>query len=341
MAAAGAACGLAGWLDWPAFLHAWLAGTVSLGLLPLGALAALMTFGLTGGAWGEAAAPVWRALAATLPLFALAMTPLLFGLDTLFPWTAPVHSLPDVVARKTLYLNLPFLFARLALYFALWLGFAFALGVWTRRRPAGAGVCAAGLIALLYSMTFFGFDWLLSLEPKFYTDVFGLWLCVTAAAAACALGLLVCVVSTAPESAHADLAALLLSLILGWAFLAFAQYIIIWSGNLPDEIRWYLERGHGPWRVMSWVIFLLMFAAPFTLLMSRAGRASRRMLIAACASVLAGYLLQVQWWVLPATDTPTPHLLWMSPAVLLALGLVAVFMLRGRAHPASRRERMA
>lgn len=309
-------------LDWPAFAQAWLAAVLTLGLLPLGALPALMTFGLTGGGWGELGAPGWRLLLAVLPLFALAMLPLTFALPELFSWTRPAAELPEVVRRKLLYLNEPFLLLRLGLYLAVWLGLGLAFA---RRGSPGAGACAAGLLLWLFSVTFFGFDWFLSLEPTFYTDVFGLWLGVTAVAAAGAAVLLLTLPATdaAAVARRADLANLWLAILLGWAFLAFAQYIIVWSGNLPHEIAWYLHRGEGPWRVVAWVQFGLLFALPFAILLSGRAKRHRGALTVAAVSVLAGSVLQVQWWVLPAFPEPSVHLYWLAPTALAALALLA------------------
>lgn len=315
-------CALGASVNTALFAHAWLAATLTWGLLGLGALAALLTWGLTGGGWGELAAPTWRALAATLPLFALALLPLLlFAREALFPWTAPVESLPEVVRHKTLYLNVGFFAIRYAVYFVVWIALALAVGAFGRWR-AGGRLSAAGLIALLYTLTFFGFDWMLSLEPKFYTDVFGLWLAVTIPAAATVIVLLRAPAVDDPVSVErrADLANLMFALILGWAFMGFAQYIIIWSGNIPDEIEWYLARGEGVWRPIGWLVCALFFVVPsLALLFSRLKRSGvwlRRL----AGVVLAGYVLQMQWWVLPAAETPHTQLLWMTPLCLVTLG---------------------
>src|SRR5699024_1191024 len=144
-----------------------------------------MTAGLAGGGWSEFSSGAWRALAACLPLFALALLPLLlFAREALFPWLQPVEQLPEVVRHKLLYLNVPFFVTRTIAYFVIWLALAFFMGVWHSNRRGGGVLCAGGLVALLYTLSFFAFDWFLSLEPKFYTDVFGLWLADTVVAGA-------------------------------------------------------------------------------------------------------------------------------------------------------------
>ncbi len=310
-------------LFWPLFAHAWLAATLTWGLLPIGAMAILLTMGLTGGGWGELSRPAARALMACLPVAALALLPLLlFARDALFPWTQPVETLPEVVRNKLLYLNEPFFIARTLGYFTIWLVLAWFVGAWHGARRAGGVLCAGGLVLLLHTVSFFAYDWFLSLEPKFYTDVFGLWLAVTIVLGAGAVVLLALygAADRVSVSRRADFANLWLALLLGWAFLAFSQYIIIWITNIPHEIVWYLNRGSGVWRAMSWLIFFLIFAIPFLVLLVRSAKESGRALTWMAGVALLGYVLQVQWWILPAAKHASAHLFWIAPACLAALG---------------------
>lgn len=326
-------CAFAAWLNVSVLAHAWLGASLTFGLLSIGAIAALLTWHLTGGGWGEIGAPTWRALAAALPVFAIALAlAFIFGYKALFPWIAPVDTLSDTVRHKLLYLNLPFFIARSVGYFVIWLVLAFVAGAWRPRVP-GAGACAGGLVALLYTLSFFGFDWLLSLEPKFYTDVFGLWLAVTVPAAATAIVLLQSPAVDDPVSVgrRADLANLWFALLLGWAFMAFAQYVLIWEANIPDEIEWYLARGEGVWSVVAWLVTLLFFALPCCALLFPSFKRSGLWLRRLAALVLVGYVLQVQWWVLPATDSGQIQLIWMVPLCLLTLA-AATFALTAYSH---------
>lgn len=321
-----AALGLA--IDSLALVRSWLAVSLVWGMIPLGALAVLMTHGLTGGRWGTASRPVWLALAATLPLFAASMLPLLLGLDEIFSWTQPESLLPEVVRKKLLYLNEPFFIVRTFFYLFAWLGLAWSLGVWGLPRRAGKSgkgpaVHAPGLILWVLTMTFFGFDWFMSLEPRFYSDVFGLMLCMAAASAAMAVALLAMCVgkySDVDVDARRDIANLWLAVLLGWAFMAFSQYIIIWSGNLPDEIGWYLHRRASGWRQISAVSLGLFFLLPFLILLSGAAKASRRWLLTASIACLAGHVLQVFWLILPAFTHWQGAQYWLVPALLVATG---------------------
>lgn len=311
-----AACIYGAVAAWPAFLRSWLTATLTWGVLPVGAIAILMTHGLTGGAWGTQSRRIWLALAATMPLFIAAMLPLLFGLDQLFSWTRPEAQLPDVVRHKLAYLNQPFFIARSLFYFTIWLALAWLLGAWNERSRR---VNAPGLILWFFAVTFFGFDWLMSLEPRFYSDVFGLMLITGTVAASFAFGLLLAVTNLEPPIRQ-DLANLWLSVLLGWVFMMFSQLIIIWSGNQPNEIIWYLHRHKFPWRWINSVAFLLFLLLPFAILLSSAAKRTRNWLVAATVLCLAGHLLYVQWLVMPAFKDWLPAQYWLDPAALIALG---------------------
>lgn len=311
-----AACVYGALFAWPAFLRSWLTATLTWGVLPVGAIAILMAHGLTGGAWGRHSRTVWLALAGTMPLFIAAMLPLLFGLDQLFSWTGPEAQLPEVVRHKLAYLNVPFFVARSLVYFTIWLALARQLGAWQERATR---VHAPGLIAWFFAVTYFGFDWLMSLEPRFYSDVFGLMLITGTAASSFAFGLLLTVTDAAPATRQ-DLANLWLALLLGWLFMMFSQLIIVWSGNLPNEIIWYLHRQRAPWRMIGWIAFALFLLVPFTILLSSAAKRTRHWLLAATALSLTGHLLYVQWLVMPAFENWLAAQYWLDPAALIALG---------------------
>lgn len=319
-------------LDSRALWASWLTATMIWGMLPLGALAVLFTHNLTGGRWGDVSRPVWLALAGSLPVFVVSLLSLLLAMDVLFPWLQPVMSLPEVVQNKLLYLNKPFFIIRTVCYLVLWLGMSWLLGAWSSRSAShnsisqSPGLAAASLILWVLTLTFFGFDWFMSLEPRFYSDVFGLMLCMGGVSAALAAGIMLySATDTSPLALgpRSDIANLWLTVLLGWAFMAFSQYIIVWSGNLPDEIGWYLHRSSGVWRTISVWSFGLFFLLPFAILLSSRAKSSRTWLCAAAGICLLGHVLQMIWLVMPslAPTTTTQGVL----TVLLTLSLGASY----------------
>lgn len=296
--------------------QAWLVTWITLATPALGALALLMVHGLTGGDWGDESRYVWRSLAASLPVLCLALLPLLLGMQSLFPWTAPPETLPEVVRHKLAYLNEPFFVIRTLVYLATWS----YLGWWATRDKTlqgnSSGLHAAGLIVWALTVTFFCYDWLMSIEPSFYSDIYGLEVMAICVTTALALGLAVGAGSLRP-AVRLDLANLWLSVLLGWAFVAFSQLIIIWSGNLPHEIHWYLARGEGAWLWIGRVSVGLYLVIPFAMLLPTAAKRRGSWLHIAASVCLAGHVLHIQWLVWPAFSPSHWGYVWCVAAVLM------------------------
>lgn len=314
-----ALCLLGALFDWHGLLQAWLVAWVLLAFMPLGAIAWLLVHGMTGGAWGRESQYIWRSMASTMPLFAMTLLPLLFGMRVLFPWTAPVEELSEVVRHKQFYLNVPFFVARTLFYLAVWVGLAWWL---TRPTPARRWH-APGLIAWALTLTFFCYDWLMSLEPKFYSDIYGIEIMAICVTAAMALGLAVAADRLRP-AVRLDLANLWLSVLLGWAFVAFAQLIIIWSGNMPHEIGWYLQRGEGAWLWVGRLSVLLFLVIPFAMLLPTAAKRRAGWLRATALVCLGGYALHVHWLVWPAFEASAWAFL-LGPATLVVLAVASLW----------------
>ncbi len=324
--------GLGALLDSAAFLRAWLVAALTGIALPLGAMAVLMTHNLTGGRWGEPVRGPLKAVVATLPLMLLLFLPLLLGVRVLFPWTGDLSALPEVVRHKGFYLNLPFFYARFALYAAIWLALAARLSVWRGdRRPTPAS--AGGLVLWALTTTFFAFDWIMTLEPAWYSDIVGLIFMGSVLSMALALAFVLPGVypdadqRPALESARRDLAHLWLAAILFWVFVAFSQYLIIWSGDLPHEIRWYIHRGQGGWQWLALAMMLLCGALPFVALLPAGWKRRARPLAVLAALVLFGHALEFTWLVLPAYYPHHWPLGWRSPVALLTVASLGLLLM--------------
>ncbi len=301
-------------VDWTAFVRSWLVATLVLGAAPLAAVGVLMMHGLTGGTWGQRSRSVWYSLASLMPLFLLAIVPLLFGLDELFTWTRPQDQLPEVVQHKHLYLNVPFFIVRNMIYAACWMGLPLLLGVFGGRPRS---MHAPGLIVWTLTISFFATDWLMSLDPKFYSDIFGLLIITGLGNAGFAAGLLL--LPNVSSDVRLDLGNLWLALVVSWLVMMFSQYLLVWSGNLPDEIGWYLHRSEPAWRVVGWTAFGLFFVVPFVVLLSTAAKRSRAWIKGTAACCVIGYTLYVYWLVMPSFDHWRPAQTWIVPASLIAL----------------------
>lgn len=345
-AIAGAAWAAGAVADSTGAVRALLVATMTWIAVPLGALAILFTHNLTGGRWGEPCRPFLRAVIATLPLFALLLVVLGISAPDLFSWINPSPEVASVVARKQFYLSLPFLEVRLAIYILLWLGLARVAGAFGERPRATMGASGAGLVIWAVSVTFFSFDWLMSLEPAWYSDIFGLIMLSSQLVTAAAVMIIASanrLAAAQRENATAmpDVANLWLTVIVAWIMLTFSQYLIIWNADLPDEIGWYLHRGHGGWQWFEWAMYALYFALPFAALLFAAPKRNIRVLITLAAVVLAGHVLETCWLILPAFSPGKLQLGWMTPAAITAVGTAAALAYRYRmrmtgtdAHPA-------
>ena len=347
---ASAAAGYAGSAE--PFFRSYLVGFVFWNGLALGCLAVLGLHYLTGGAWGVAIRRLLEAGTRTLPLMALLFLPVAFGLSHLYEW-----SLADAVAkdallqRKAVYLNTPFFLGRAVLYFVLWLGLAWLLNRWSLAQDAGAPgatrrlqrIGAAGLVVYALTVTFASIDWVMSLEPHWFSTMYGVIFMISQALGAMALMIAALVLLSRrkpladflkPSHLH-DLGKMLFAFVMIWSYVSFSQYLIIWSGNLPEEIPWYIARFRGGWGWVGLAVLLGQFLLPFLLLLSRAANRNPRILITAAALVVAVRFVDVLWLILPAFSRARFALHWMDLAVPIGIGglWLAVFAAQLKKRP--------
>jgi len=287
---------------------------------PLGCAAFLMVHHLTGGFWGL---PIRRPLEAgtrTLPLLAILVLPLLLGLGRLYSWTHPDLVAADAVLKfKQPYLNLPFFLIRNVIYFAVWWALTRRLNRWSDEQDRTGDPLLAerlenmsgpGLVLYGLTVTFFSIDWIMSLEPHWFSTIFGMIFMVLQVLGALALAIFVAgLLSRYAPFANAitadrfnDLGNLLLTFVMLWAYLSFSQFLIIWAGNLINEIPWYLRRAEGGWAMVALAIIFLSFAIPFYLLLMRAIKRRTETLSVLCGALIVINFVDVYWMVAPAYE---------------------------------------
>ncbi|HEY2894453.1 MAG TPA: hypothetical protein VGJ16_09585 [Pirellulales bacterium] len=302
--------------------------------MSLGSLAIAMLHALTGGEWGYSIRRQLEAAYGTLPLIAVFFIPLAFGLDVLYPWARDsVVAADAVLQKKTAYLNPTGWEARAAGYFVLWLGFALAMNrfsisdsIFTRQRRL-ALLAGPGLVMWVLTVTFAAVDWVMSLEPDWFSSMYGVLF--IAAQAVSGLALAIVVTSRLRErepwrevvqiSRLHDLGNFLLAFVMFWTYVVFMQFLIIWSGNLPEETPWYLRRIRGGWEWIAVALAAFHFALPFLLLLSRNLKRNPRRLAAVAIALLAMRLVDLYWLVMPAFF-PALSFGWIDAAALLGLG---------------------
>lgn len=307
---------VAGWrLDPRALLASYLAAWWFITGALLGGLANVWLHQLTGGAWGETIrGPLLRA-ARWLPLACILFLPVLLGAPLLYPWQ---HGVQEGAFRQ-MWLSPVFFTIRSVGYLLLWTLLAIVETRARTRSPLRAALC---LVAYGFSVSLAAVDWIMSLQPEWYSSVFG-WLAGTGQMLT-GLALAVLLIDRgAARKRLPDLGNLLMMYVLTWAYLAYVQFLIIWAADLPHEIAWYLRRGAPGWQAVAWVLVVGHFAGPLCILLSRHAKTAPALMGVLAAALLAAHLLDCWWLVLPSVEHLTRHWLWLAPLVAAGFGLAA------------------
>lgn len=325
-------------LDKKQFFQSYLIGWTFWTGIAVGSLALLMLQHLTGGGWGFVIRRVLEASTRTLPLMAILFVPIVLGANYIYHHWMEQEELDKhpVVQFKTPYLNLPFFTVRAVVYFAVWLLLMFLLNKWSLAQDRTADnrytknmrvLSGPGMVALIFTVTFASIDWYMSLEPEWFSTIYGF--IYVASWSLSALAFVIAVMAwlskeepmkriVAPLHFH-DLGKLLLALVMLWAYFAFSQYLIIWSGNLPEEIGWYINRTHGAWGAIVITIAILHFGAPFLFLLSRGLKRNPRKLVIVAALILLMRMVDLLWMIVPAFKGEHKWI-WMDVIAFIGFG---------------------
>jgi hypothetical protein len=306
--------------------------------IALGSLAILMLQHITGGAWGAVIRRVLESATRTLPLLALFFLPLVFGLTHLYEWAQPEHVAHDAILQhKAAYLNVPFFLLRAVLYFGVWLLLAHFLSRWSLEQdstpPEQQGVrleylSRGGLLLYSLTMTFASVDWVMSLEPHWFSTIYGILFIggQVLSAFAFVIPVLMLLADRPPMSEivsadqFQDLGKLLLAFIMLWAYFSFSQFLIIWAGNLPEETPWYIHRLHGGWQWIGAAQIVLHFALPFGILLSRDLKRNARLLSLVAVGVVFMRFVDLYWLVTPAFSPGVLSVHWLDIVTLFGVG---------------------
>lgn len=336
-----AACGLIGVLRTEALFRGYLAaGLFWLGI-PLGCLVLLMIYHLTGGGWGLSTRRILEAATRTLPLLLLLLLPLVPGLRQLYPWIDQSAAAENLQQFKQLYLSVPAFLARAGLYFLVWLALVYWLNRWSRAQDASgeprlAGrmrtLSGPGLVLYGLTITFASVDWVMSLQPGWYSTIFAVVFATGQILSGVAFTIAVAALLGSrrpladvlrPQYVN-DLGNILLAFVMFWTYVAFSQFLLIWCGNLPAETAWYLPRFRGGWGYLAGLLLLGQFFLPFVMLLFRQLKRRAGLLAAVACLVLLMRMLDMFWQVVPAFPPEDLSGHWLDAlsalAALVALG---------------------
>jgi len=331
-------CLIGGFVDPERLFRSYLFAYVYWAGIAIGSLAIIMLHHLSGGGWGMMIRRLLEAATRTLPVVAVLFLPLMLGMKPLYEWARPeVVEADKILQLKASYLNVPFFLLRTLFYFSCWIGLAHFLNRWSRQQdetgdPALAGkmetMSGPGLVLFGATVTFASFDWVMSLEPHWFSTVFGLSFMVGQVLTAFPFAIAMTAylssrkpMSEAVTAGHFhDLGKLTLAFVMLWAYLSFSQFLIIWSGNLPEETPYYIKRLTGGWQYFQLALILFHFALPFFLLLSRSLKRSGSKLVKVAGLILLMRFVDLYLQIIPAVHHAELHFSWMDLAAPIGIG---------------------
>lgn len=319
--------------------------------LVLGALGWLIIDQAARSSWAGVVRRINETAAATVPLFALLWIPIgVIGYHSLFPWT---HETDAVLLKKQWYLNDGFFFGRAVLYMVVWIFLAMSMYSASLKRDAAGDdmvtrdrmtrriwtLSAAGIVLYGLTQTFAAFDWLMSLQPHWYSTIFGVYFFAASILVFFAFMALVTmalqkggVLKDAVTTEHFhDIGKLMFGYTIFWAYIAFSQFILIWYANIPEETEFYITRTEGGWLWVSYALPLLHFFVPFLYMLSRSIKRHRAPLAIAAIWTILMHLVDFYWLIMPNFGIHGEHkamaqlhLSWSDFAAVI--GMAAAFL---------------
>jgi hypothetical protein len=305
---------------WDLFLRAWLFGFLFWMGPTLGSLVLIMLQYTSGGNWGRLGRRFWEAAAGNLPLMFACWLPIAIGMKALYLWASMPRdqAVKEFGQKIELYLNPTGFWIRgIAFFFAWWLFYRYLMR-WSKKEEAGEtspaqfvsvqNLSGFGIVFYAWTITFASIDWAMSLDPGWWSTVWGMLFMVGEVLTAFCLTIML-LVKLAPieplsqmfkiDYLH-DFGKFMLTFVVLWAYLSFSQWLIIWSGNIVPEIRWYLMRLRGGWQFFGTALIFVHFVFPFALLLSRNLKRDGARLIKIAMLVIVMRLVDLFWQTAPA-----------------------------------------
>jgi hypothetical protein len=325
------------------FWQSYLIGYLYWLAISLGSLGLLMVSHLSGGAWGLVSRRVFEAAAKNLLPLAVLFLPIALNATHLFHWAAPEAAQDPGIQTKAAYLNLNFFYLRAVLYFAIWLFLAYRLAGWSTAQDAAPArlpgpedrkfrvLSGPGIVLFMLTVTFMSVDWIMSLDPHWTSTIIGVLTVGGQGLSTLAFTVLILasLAKTKPMSElmtadrFHDLGKLMYAFVLLWAYFSVSQLIIIWSGNLPEEIPFYTRRFEGPWGWVSVLVLIGHFVIPFAFLLSRTIKRNPSLAAKVALWILVMRAVEIAWMVAPMVrhgDHNGPS--WVDFAAVLGVGVV-------------------
>ena len=320
------------------FFFSYLTGFAFWFTIAAGGLFFTMLHHLTGATWSVVLRRVSESLMWVLPFMAILFIPILFGMHDLYHWThAEVVAEDAILKGKEPFLNIGFFITRTVIYFAVWTLLVFLLNKFSLRQDSGHSeqlrlrfvrTSAPGMIVFALTLTFASFDWLMSLDPHWYSTIYGVYIF---AGAVCAMFTVMTLFlmslrkreildKVVTVEHYHDLGKLTFAFMVFWGYMAFSQYFLIWYGNIPEETIWFLNRWEGSWKTVTLILVFGHFVVPFIILMTRGAKRKLGALKVLAGWLLAMHLVDMYWLVMPTLHEKGVSISWIDFATVAGIG---------------------
>ena len=330
-------------MDHAQFFRAYLTAFTFFTTIGLGGLFFILIHHITGAHWGTVMRRVAENLACTLPLMGLFMIPLFFGMHDIFHWTHldDPHVAHDAILQwKAPYLNTPFFIIRSVIIFLVWTLLVMGLRRFSLAQDAGdeaslgkmRRLAAGGTVLFAITVTVFAFDWIMSLDPHWYSTMFGVYVFSGGFLGGLALlSLLASLLRTrgaegiiTEEHTH-DFGKFLFAFTVWWAYIGGAQYFLIWYGNIPEETIWFLHRWEHGWKGVSLFLMFFHFLVPFIVLAFRAAKRVPVLIVSLASLILFMHYVDHFWMIMPTFNDHHFQVSWMHLTTVLGMGGIFVW----------------
>jgi hypothetical protein len=328
------------------FFHSYLVAYIFWLTIGLGALFFTMLHHLVNSTWSVALRRISENIMSTIPLMAIFVIPVLLGIGNLYHWShADVVAQNPVLQGKAAYLNVPFFIIRTIAYLTVWILLAHRLYALSIKQDQGfkesrlikmRRFSAPGMIAFAFTLTFASFDWLMSLNASWYSTAFGVYI-FSGSVLSCLAFLTLTVIylnrcgllqSVITSEHYHDLGKLLFTFVVFWAYIAFAQYFLIWYGNIPEETQWFKARWGGFWQAITLLIVFGHFVFPFVVLITRGAKRSLPIMTFMGIWLLFIHWVDLYWVVMPSHPEHAIQSIWIDVVTMAGIGGVFLWYFR-------------
>lgn len=309
----------------------------------LGALFFVALEHLVGAVWSTPFRRVFEILSSVLLILPIVALPIYFHAHDIFHWThADVVAADEILQQKSPYLNMAFFTIRIVAYFVLWILFYWLLSRNSKKQDESkdpkitkmnAKISAIFMPVFAITITFSSIDWMMSLEPHWFSTIFGVYYFSGTVIASLAMGTLLVIwlnekgllIKGIKKDHYYSLGALLFAFINFWAYIAFSQYLLIWYANLPEETFWFLQRWEGSWLYFSVFFIIVHFAIPYFAMLSQPSKMDAKRLKFMALWLAITHILDLYWLVIPTLSPEGFVFGWIEIGfILLAFGIVMV-----------------